>query len=283
MSTLRQIRFRAARSALRVPIIWVRHRGLTRNDVFVATYPRSGSTWLRFMLFEMLTQSDAEFDAVNRHIPDVGGQHNAMALLPNQGRLIKTEQPFRPHYGRAIYIVRDARDVALSEYAYQTAQGWISCSFNDFLKRFVSGTANQYASWEEHTRSWIDSPLNARGDLMIVFYPELKRNTESTLSRIAEFLNVEVPAQVIRNAIQNNTLRNMRKKEDRAPQIGYDPQTKSIPEEKRFVRMGAVGGWRERLSPAQAEYLQRNTSTMLVRLGFAEDSGAVTTLAASAD
>jgi len=75
----------------------------------------------------------------------------------------------------------------------------------------------------------------------------------------------------------------MRKKEDRAPQIGYDPRTRSIPEEKRFVRSGAVGGWRERLTPAQAEYLQRNTGKMLVRLGFEEDPSAVPTSAASAD
>jgi hypothetical protein len=271
MSSLRQVRYNAAKSGLRVPIIWMRHRGLNRNDVFVAHYPRSGSTWLRFMLFEILTQKDGEFDDVNRDIPDVGGQRDAVALLPNQGRLIKTEEAFRPDYRRAIYLVRDGRDVALSEYAYQKAQGWIDCSFDDFLKMFVNGNANPYGSWEEHARSWIESPLNARGDLMLVSYRELRQKSEPTLTRIAEFLKVRVPAQVIQNAIQNNSLHNMRKKEDRAPQIGYDPRAKSIAEEKRFVRSGAVGGWRERLTPAQAEYLQRNTGKMLVRLGFEED------------
>lgn len=282
MSTLRQIRYSAAKSGLRVPIIWMRHRGLNRNDVFAASYPRSGSTWLRFMLFEILTQKDAEFDDVNRDIPDVGGQRDAAALLPNQGRLIKTEEAFRPDYRRAIYLVRDGRDVALSEYAYQKAQGWIDCSFDGYLKMFVNGNANPYGSWEKHVRSWIESPLNARGDLMLVSYRELKQKSEPTLTRIAEFLNVRVPAQVIQNAIQNNNLQNMRKKEDRAPQIGYDSRTKSIAEEKRFVRSGALGGWRERLTAAQAEYLQRNTGKMLVRLGFEEDPSAVPASAASA-
>ena len=283
MSTLRQVRYSAAKSGLRVPIIWMRHRGLNRNDVFIASYPRSGSTWLRFMLFEILTQKDAEFDDVNRHIPDVGGQRNAMALLPNQGRLIKTQQAFRPDYRRAIYIVRDARDVALSEYAYQKAQGWIACSLDDYLKMFVNGNASPYGSWEEHTRSWIESPLHARGDLMLVWYRELRQKTEPTLTRIAEFLKVRVRAQVIQKAIQNNNLQNMRKKEDRAPQIGYHPRTESIAEEQRFVRSGAVGGWRERLTPAQAEYLQHKTGKMLVRLGFEEDPSAVPASAASAD
>ena len=283
MSILRQIRYRAAKSGLRVPIIWMRHRGLNRHDVFVANYPRSGSTWLRFMLFEILAQKDAEFDAVNRHIPDVGGQRDAMPLLPDAGRLIKTEECFRPAYRRAIYIVRDGRDVALSEYAYQSAQGWINCSFDDHLKMFVQGNSTPYGSWVEHARSWIESPLNARGDLMLILYPELKRNTELMLTRIAEFLKVRVPAEVIQRAIRNNDLQNMREKEDRAPQIGYDPRTRSIPEQKRFVRSGAVGGWRRELTSAQAEYLQRNTGRMLARLGFEDDPGAVPAAAASAD
>ena len=264
-------------------MVWIRHRGLNRNDVFVASYPRSGSTWLRFMLFEILTQKDAEFDDVNRYIPDVGGQRHAVALLPNQGRLIKTHEPFRPDYRRAIYIFRDGRDVALSEYGYQKAQGWIDRSFDDYLKMFVKGNASYYGSWQEHVRSWIESPLNARGDLMLVSYRELKQKSETTLTRIAEFLKVRVPAQVIQNAIRNNNLQNMRKKEDRAPQIGYDPRTKSIPEEKRFVRSGTVDGWRERLTPAQAEFLQRNTGNMLVRLRFEEDPSAVPASTASAD
>jgi hypothetical protein len=254
---------------------WLRHRGLNRNDVFVASYPRSGNTWLRFMLFEILTQKNAEFGNVNRHIPYVGGHGAAMALLPNQGRLIKTHEAFRLDYRRAIYIVRDGRDVALSEYAYQKAQGWIDCSFDDYLKMFVKGNASIYGSWEENVRSWIESPLNARGDLMLISYWEMKQKTEPTLTRIAEFLKVWVPAQVIDSAIQNNNIQNMRKKEDRAPQIGYDPRTQSIAEERRFVRSGALGGWRERLTPAQAEYLQRNTGEMLARLGFEEDPSAV--------
>jgi len=282
MSTLRKVRYRAAKSGLRIPIIWIRHRGLTHNDVFIASYPRSGSTWLRFMLFEILTQKDAEFDDVNRHIPVVGAQRDAMALLPNQGRLIRTEEAFRPDYRRAIYIVRDGRDVALSEYAYQKAQGWIDCSFDDYLKTFVNGKASPYGSWEENVRSWIESPLNARGDLMLVSYRELRQRTEPTLTRIAEFLKVRFPAQVIQNAIHNNNLQSMRKKEDRAPQIGYDPRTNSIPEEKRFVRSGAVGGWRVGLTPAQAEYLRRNLGKMLVRLGFEKGPSAVPASAASA-
>src|SRR6516165_33686 len=98
---LRQFRYRLSRSSLRIPLVWYRHRGLNPGDVFVASYPRSGSTWLRFLLFETLTKNEAGFDNVNRMLPDVGMHEGATALLANKGRLIKTHEPFRSEYRRA--------------------------------------------------------------------------------------------------------------------------------------------------------------------------------------
>jgi hypothetical protein len=86
-----------------------------------------------------------------------------------------------------------------------------------------------------------------------------------------DFLGVDVDKQIVEQAIHHNSVQNMRKKEDRTPQIGYDPRTKSIDEDKRFVRSGVVGGWRERLTPAQAEFVLQRAGTMLTQLGFEED------------
>ncbi|CAN5762483.1 hypothetical protein BH24CHL5_BH24CHL5_04260 [soil metagenome] len=33
---------------------YLAHRGLVPGDIFCASYPRSGSVWLRIMLIEML-------------------------------------------------------------------------------------------------------------------------------------------------------------------------------------------------------------------------------------
>ena len=52
-STLRDFRFRVARTKLREPLkIW-QHRGLKPEDVYLASFGRSGSTWLRFVLLEI--------------------------------------------------------------------------------------------------------------------------------------------------------------------------------------------------------------------------------------
>lgn len=268
MPNFRQLRYEMAKSFLRVPLVWQRHRGLNPKDIFVASYPRSGSTWLRFLLFEALTKQDAGFEHVNRYIPDVGGQQKAVPLLPQGGRLIKTHEAYRRDYKRAIYVVRDARDVALSEYAYEKAQGWIDCSFDEFLDGFAKGKVNGYGSWHDHAKSWLDSPLANTGDLLVVRYADLRKQTKSSLAKITTFLGVNLDPQVIEAAVQNNNFQNMRKKEEQAPQIGYDPRTKSIAEDKRFVRAGVVGGWRERFTPGQLLKIQEHAAPMLARLGF---------------
>lgn len=260
---LRRIRYQLSKSSLRVPLVWYRHRGVTPQDVFVASYPRSGSTWLRFLLFETLTRNEAGFDNVNRVLPDVGMHATATPLLANQGRLIKTHEPFRAEYKRAIYVVRDVRDVVLSEYAYQNALGRIHGTFDDYLSDFLEGTATGYGSWQEHVRGWLDSPSAEHGNLLVVSYRDLRKDTQSQLEQILAFLGVRIERKIIANAIRNNEFQKMRAKEDRNPQLG-----KSGDEDRRFVRKGAVGGWREQLTAEQLDRIEKKAGAMLARLGF---------------
>jgi len=93
----------------------MRHWGLDPNDAFIASYPRSGNTWLRFVLYEVLVAGQAaDFDEVNHIVAEVGLHGPAIPLLPGGGRLIKTHEPYQKQYKKAIYLVRDARDVVLA-------------------------------------------------------------------------------------------------------------------------------------------------------------------------
>jgi hypothetical protein len=276
---LRRVRHQITKSSLRVPLVWLRHRGIQERDVFVASYPRSGSTWLRFLLFEALANTEAGFDNVNRVIPDVGMHASAPPILPNQGRIIKTHEAYRPEYKRAIYVVRDPRDVALSEYAYEDALGRVSGDFDHYLTDFLRGTATAYGSWLEHSRGWMDSPLAARGGLLVVRYHDLRKDTYAQLENILNFLGVSLDRQRISDAIRNNDFQRMRVKEDRSPQLG-----KSTDDQRRFVRKGAVGGWRDQLTPEQLERIEAETGEMLARLGYESSSHAYSMPnAASAD
>src|ERR1700751_2174698 len=86
------------------------------DDTFVVSYPRSGNTWTRFLIANLLhPEEPATFLNIGRLVPDAEVQSSRyMRSIPSP-RVIKSHTYFDPRYPRVIYIVRDPRDVAPSE------------------------------------------------------------------------------------------------------------------------------------------------------------------------
>lgn len=259
-SAYRKLRRKLSKTSLRVPHIWLRHRGFQPADVFFGSYPRSGTTWSRFTLYEILTGDESKFSAVNEGIRHIGAHHDALSMLPGGGRLISTHEQYRKEYKRAIYIVRDCRDVVLSEFAYTTALEFFHGDMDKFLRTFFCGKINPFGPWQRHVSSWLDSPIAASGDLLVVRYENLRRDPVKGFTRVAEFLGADVGDERIRRAITNNGLDRMREKER------LEPQRASV--KGRFVRNGLVQGWRSQLSPEQLEFIEKHAGNILQRLAL---------------
>ena len=268
MLTLRRIRHQASKSTLRVPLVWYRHRAIEGRDAFVASYPRSGSTWLRFLLCEILSRRPAEFENVNRDLPDVGGHVKAARLLPGGGRLVKTHERYRPEYSKAIYLVRDGRDVLLSEFAYEKALERFPGNFDDFLRLFLAGKVNGYGAWHHHVETWLDSPLNENGNLLLIRFEDMRQNTSRTLEHVLSFLGAEVNQNVIQQAIENNSVDAMRTKEERSPQLGKRPPQPRDDGRGRFIRSGSVRGWQGKLTDQQIHLIEQEAGDVLARMKY---------------
>lgn len=276
MRTYRLLHARAARSKIRVPMVWSWHVGLKPQDVFQASYPRSGSTWLRFMLFEILCGEEAGFRKIEDRLPEIQWQRGKAGILPNGGRFIKTHEQYRNDYKRAVFLVRDMRDVLLSCYARGLQDGIVQLvskgDFDSFMTSFLKGYALQMGAWHEHTRTWLESSTAKSGNLLLVKYEELRKNPEPMLAQILDFVGVKPNMQAIRKAIEDNSLQQMRAKEDRAKKEGefsilLGPH-KSTGEDGRFVRKGSVGGWRSKLTEAQLKTIDEYAGETLLRLGY---------------
>ena len=89
------------------------------DDIFIVSYPKSGNTWTRFLMANLVyPEKSPDFANLNQVIPDPEAlSKRALARLPRP-RIIKSHQYFDPRYRRVIYVVRDPRDVALSEAIY---------------------------------------------------------------------------------------------------------------------------------------------------------------------
>jgi Sulfotransferase domain len=259
---IQKIRHILSKTSVRVPVMWVRHSTLRAEDVFIGSYPRSGSTWLRFILHEILTGEPSRFDNVNQRLAFVGRHRGAPPLLPGGARLLQTHEPYRKEYKRAIYLVRDPRDVALSEYAFQKARGWVDREFEQYLQAFLKGEVNGFGSWQEHARSWLTASDARPESVRLYRYDELRQSTVTALGSMLQFLNIDTDSDKIAGAVANNSLQEMRKKEQLSPQ--------KVSKRDRFVRSGSVGGWRENLTDEQIALVNGYLGTELKRLGYAE-------------
>lgn len=268
----RILRHRVTSTPVRVPVVHWRHYRLREPDVLLASYPRSGSTWLRFVLYEILSGESSSFDRVNGALRGLTDCRHGARLLPNQGRFIGTHEPYYAAYQRAVYLVRDVRDVALSEFAFEKNLGIARPTFDLYLDEMLFGR-KRHGSWQHHVESWLDSPLAARGDLLFLQYEKLRQDSVNVFLELLDFLKVSRSRDAVERALAHNTLEQMREKEDRLyRQQNYSSvprrPIKAVRPGGRFIRTGSVGGWRERLSREQLHLIELHAAHVLARLGY---------------
>ena len=176
-------RNRAARTAAAL----YRHRGCGPHDVILASYPKSGNTWLKFLLADVLLDSEPDFERSERAIPLLGRTAAGAAPLPGGGHLWKSHEPYSPLYRRrcprAIYLVRDARDVAISEYHFLQRKGRFAGDLGRFLELFLAGRADGYGSWDAHVRSFTAGWRGEPEGRIIVRYEDMLADRAGALGR----------------------------------------------------------------------------------------------------
>ncbi len=169
---------------------------------WLASYPKSGNTWVRFLLYQYFHgKAEASLD-VARFIPGIHGRKQVRDAKLFDGALFaKTHFPYGPDItgrGRAIgciYVVRHPRDVILSCLNYARLTGMLGDSqgITDemYVRSFLQlGGASEYfrhrfGTFENHYRSWLDQRTVPT---ILVRYEDLKADPSRELSRILEFL-----------------------------------------------------------------------------------------------
>src|SRR5205085_6950732 len=94
-------------------------RGLTvlPTDVFLVSYPRSGNTWLRFLLANALRPAEpATFATFGEVVPDIYDETDRELRRRPSPRVLKSHEPFDRRYRRGAYLAPPPADVAVSYY-----------------------------------------------------------------------------------------------------------------------------------------------------------------------
>jgi len=226
------------------------HIGLRPEDAFIDSFPRSGNTWTRFVLTQLLLSKEVGFSEVHATIPRVGSHQDAPGLLPGGGRLLKTHEQYRPAYGRTVLLLRDPRDMALSYRRFLAAYGHEYPDTSGFIRDLASGSIGTNGTWLEHTNSWLAARENGAA-VHVVTYEQIRRSPVDHFFEIAEFLGIPATREEVGEAASMNTTDNMREKESEVDRPHHVTSDRSF----SFVGKGEVGGWRGQLTDAQLEPL----------------------------
>src|SRR5437867_3457149 len=128
------------------------------DDAFIVSYPRSGNTWTRFLVANLVhPEQQITFANIERLIPDCEAMSSRYMRRVPRPRIIKSHQCFDPRYKRVVYMARDPRDVVVSQYHFQRKRNLIADQFplSEFAGRFLAGQTCFYGSWGENVASWL--------------------------------------------------------------------------------------------------------------------------------
>ena len=238
------------------------------DDTFLVSYPKSGNTWTRFLIGNLLhRQQPADYIRINEIIPDPEISTRRELSRAARPRIIKSHQYFDPRYRRVIYIVRDPRDVVVSQYHFHRKRRVIEDSFplEKFASRFVAGETCSYGSWGENVSSWLVTRYGDPGFLLLR-YEDMVADTCGELGKIARFLDFTATPQNLADAVERSSPDRMRTLEQ--SQAHLFSSTRNTRQDIPFVRAAKAGGWRSALPEAARVQIEAAWGSLISFLGY---------------
>jgi hypothetical protein len=266
---------RGLRHLSRVSDVLFRHTRLEReitifpDDVFLTSYPRSGNTWTRFLVGNFMHQDEpVSFLNVERLVPDMYKTADWVLRRLPRPRLLKSHECFDPRYPKVIYIFRDPRDVAVSNYHWELKLRSIPEGYpiDQFVPRWMKPEFwPRIGSWAEHVTSWI-STRRGQPNFLLLRYEDLQHDPHRELAKLAGFLGIPADPERVSRAVELSSAEHMRKLEQK--QGARWVATTYTRADKPFVRGAKSGGWRSTLPPQTVAYLESRWGELMQSLGY---------------
>lgn len=241
------------------------------DDTFITSYPRSGNTWTRFLIANLMhPDRQVTFANIESLIPDATALSSRALKRVPRPRLIKSHEYFDPRYRKVIYLVRDPRDVVLSQYNFRRKYRSIADSYpieRYVAERFLPGDLD--VSWGEHVGSWLGTRKHHPGFLLLR-YEDLHREPALQLRRIANFLGVDPAGDELAQAVERSAAGRLRQLE----KVEHERwvSTKGKRADVPFIADAIAGGWEQKLPHASVALIQSAWGDLMNALGYEIDS-----------
>ncbi|MBM4187456.1 MAG: sulfotransferase domain-containing protein [Gemmatimonadetes bacterium] len=250
---------------------------LRPTDTFLVGHPKSGNTWLAYMLAVLIERDRADrvtLANVGQFVPFVHGRDDRIRRFGHlrDPRTFRNEYPrYWCRYPRIIYLVRDPRAVLPSLWQmYRTVRGDLTTEFDAFLEQYLAGRGlfrhwnSDLVRWDRQVASVLDE-AGRTGRILVVRYEEMAADREAVLRNVASFIALDRSPADFARAVSRGAFEAMRNLEDRHGAEAYLNRAKGP---GRFVRIGGTEGWREELSAPAISAIETAFRPVMRRAGY---------------
>ena len=273
--------------------------------VWIASYPKSGNTWVRAFLHDILPARSIPFRLDTMHetaaneaaLEDYdmldprpwtartprdiarirSAVHAAHASRSTADVFCKTHLAVMNAFGfptinqtvtaGAIYIVRNPLDIAPS---YADHQGVPLEKAIELMNLQDHMTPSTQYHVSEYIGDWSQNVSSWTADkhpaVHVMRYEDMTRNPEKEFGKLLSFFRLERPQRRIRQAIRNASFRSLRRLEETH---GFAERS---PAQMRFFRSGTVGHWCNALSKDQVASIMDKHRLQMQRFGYLDDT-----------
>jgi aryl sulfotransferase len=270
--------------------------------VWLASYPKSGNTWMRVLLANLRADTALPVGINNLAEPftligswrfaddllvdpDLLDDQDLERLRPLQCDFVapRVTTPFfcKTHdrfFGRsrqpllgtrawgAVYMVRDPRDVAVSmrHHSGMSLDATIAAMHDsDFYLSSRLQLRSRVGDWAGHVSEWTGQNFLRT---KVVRYEDLRVDTAGVVKDIVSFLGGRATDEDIHRAVAYSSLNELQQQEATK---GFRER---LPGQDRFFRSGRVGEWRDVLTASQVRTLEDRFAPVMAQLGYHPES-----------
>lgn len=248
---------------------------LRGTDVFLVGHPKSGNTWLAYMLAFILyqdSQDEITLSNLKKYVPIIHGKDSSIAKYPNlsEPRVFRNEMPEYPDlYPKIIYLVRDPRAVLTSYYhMYLTIFNDCDTSPKDFIEEYLSqGCIKRWeiiTRWDRQVLAWIQW-AEQDDRVFVVKYEDMVNDRQSILEKILGFAEISCSKECLALAVSRGSFEAMQKSEEKH---GVESYSGEMSQRGRFIRRGKVDGWKDEMDQLTIEQIEKEFAPVMKAVGY---------------
>ncbi|XP_069830982.1 amine sulfotransferase-like [Dendropsophus ebraccatus] len=243
----------------------IEHMEIRDSDVFLVTYPKSGTIWTQQILSLIFNEGHRngteQIENINR-VPWIEYNINNINFKSRPSpRLFTTHLPYylmprdlRFRTGKIIYVCRNPKDVMVSFYHFYLLKPNIKCTIHweTFIDVYISGKVES-SSWFDHVRGWYTHKEDF--NILFVTYEEMIKDLRSAVKKICKFVGINLDEKAIDTVVEKATFTNM--KHDPVANYKFIPSDLLDHSKGDFLRKGTVGDWKNHMTVAQNEMFDK--------------------------